>query len=99
MQEKGEKQSRENTTSALASDCSLKSFCWRKAGTEHYLISLLIRCNSIRVLQALLLAVVSVMGLIVAKDCLDWLRQIYLFINRRKTILKKMGIKMYMGNG
>lgn len=73
------KQSRENAASGFGADFNLKSFCWRKAGTEHYLISLLISCNSIRLFQALLLAVVLVTGLVVAKDCLDWLSQIFFF--------------------
>lgn len=79
MQEKRKKRSRENAASGFGSDFNLKSFCWRKAGTEHYLISLLISSNSIRLFQALLLAVVLVTGSVVAKDCLDWLRQIYFF--------------------
>lgn len=93
MQEKRKKQIRENAASGFSSDFNLKSFCWGKAGGEHYLISLLISCNSIRLFQALLLAVVLVTGLVVAKHCLDWLRQFcfFLFETERKKMIKKEG--------
>lgn len=63
----------------LVQTFGLKSFFWRKALAEHYLISLLISGNSIRLFQALLSAVVLVTGLVVAKDCLDRVRQLFLF--------------------
>lgn len=74
-------QSRENAASDFGSGFNVESFCWRKAGTERYLISQLISAKSIRLFQALLFAVVLVMGLVVAKDCLDWLSPInFLFV-------------------
>lgn len=92
MQEKRKKQIRGNAASGFNSDFNLKSFCLGKAGGEHYLISLLISCNSIRLFQALLLAVVLVTGLVVAKHCLDWLRQIFFFfLNRKQKMIKKDG--------
>lgn len=71
LQKKRKKQSRENAVSVFGSDFSVKYFFQRKVGIEHYLIRLLISCNSVRLFQALLLAVVLVTGSVVAKDFLD----------------------------
>lgn len=74
----------------LVQTFDLKSFFWRKACTEHYLISLLISRNSIRLFQALLSAVVLVTGSVVAKDCLDRVRQIVFFLlNKKQKMIKK----------
>ena len=71
LQKKRKKQSRENAVSVFGSDFSVKYFFQRKVGIERYLIRLLISCNSVRLFQALLLAVVLVPGSVVAKDFLD----------------------------
>lgn len=71
LQKKRKKQSRENAVSVFGSDFSVKYFFQRKVGIERYLIRLLISCNSVRLFQALLLAVVLVTGSVVAKDFLD----------------------------
>lgn len=89
MQEKRREQSRENAAPDFGSDFNVKPFCWRKAGAEHYLIAQLISGNSIRLFQGSLLAVVLVTGLVVAKDCLDWLSQInFLFIYLKQNAKK-----------
>lgn len=71
LQKKRKKQSRENAVSVFGSDFSVNYFFQRKVGIERYLIRLLISCNSVRLFQALLLAVVLVPGSVVAKDFLD----------------------------